>query len=752
MGHLAVLDETDVTLDTALAALDGGEFETARQLIGQMKRKPGSITDFGGYLFVLGAAKALQADQEWSEQRRRATYLVAARYLQKSRELGVPPGRESQLMTLLGQSLIQANQPQQGIEVLNESLINTAQPSARLHQLLSEAYLNLPNPDLHAALQHNEALMADDTLDQNARTAAHLRQVDILIRLAEPEQAKRSLADLEDTEDLRAIRTLLLGRIAMAEATAAALDSPQKAELLQTAIAQLREAQRLDVLNGQTTRQAMYLLGKCLELKNETSAAIAEYEHIGNSYGDTPESIVATLSKARLLQNSGQPDKALAAFRAVVESVGDPVTYANPLVPMVQLRKELRHAHATYVENHRFTEALALIDHLSSLMGPTEVAELRAITHRAWGEANMEESLDSGRHRSTAALQSEGRYHFRAAGKAYETLAELRSASRKHTDDLWNAAENYYRGHSYSHAAQVLDQYLQKEARHRRALALLRYGESQLAVGQTADAISALQECIEMHPRDANIFAARVECAKAYLVDNKPEAAEALLRANLTGDTLRPESPEWRDSLFLLGSQLHETGRYEDAIKSLQEAVTRYPNAPQALLARYTIARSYHAAAERPAEQAVKAKTENERQKNRKLRDQNLESALQQYMDVQRLITLEGRTEESELTKALLRNCYMMQGSVLFQLRRYEDARKAYANVSTLYQHEPFVLESFVHIANCWHRLNQSMNARQTIAQAKLVLERLPHNLDFKDSTNFSRQQWELLLDEMARW
>jgi TolA-binding protein len=99
-----------------------------------------------------------------------------------------------------------------------------------------------------------------------------------------------------------------------------------------------------------------------------------------------------------------------------------------------------------------------------------------------------------------------------------------------------------------------------------------------------------------------------------------------------------------------------------------------------------------------------------------------------------------------------LRNCYMMQGSVLFQLRRYEEARKAYANVSTLYQQDPFVLESFVHIANCWHRMNQTLNARQTIAQAKQVLKRLPADAKFEESTNFSRQQWNLLLDEMTKW
>jgi TolA-binding protein len=94
----------------------------------------------------------------------------------------------------------------------------------------------------------------------------------------------------------------------------------------------------------------------------------------------------------------------------------------------------------------------------------------------------------------------------------------------------------------------------------------------------------------------------------------------------------------------------------------------------------------------------------------------------------------------------------MMQGSVLFQLRRYEEARKAYANVSTLYQNEPFVLESFVHIANCWRRLNQPIKARGTIEQAKLVLQRLPPDTDFKIATNFDKQYWQILLSEMSKW
>ena len=71
---------------------------------------PEALKDFGSYLYILGAVKSYQADKEWSDDRKRATHLIAARYLQKARELGVPDEREGQLIYLLGQSLVYGNQ------------------------------------------------------------------------------------------------------------------------------------------------------------------------------------------------------------------------------------------------------------------------------------------------------------------------------------------------------------------------------------------------------------------------------------------------------------------------------------------------------------------------------------------------------------------------------------------------------------------------------------------------------------------
>jgi TolA-binding protein len=94
----------------------------------------------------------------------------------------------------------------------------------------------------------------------------------------------------------------------------------------------------------------------------------------------------------------------------------------------------------------------------------------------------------------------------------------------------------------------------------------------------------------------------------------------------------------------------------------------------------------------------------------------------------------------------------MLEGTVLFDLGRYKEAIEAYSNVSSLYPDEPFVLETFVQIANCWRRLNKDDNARGAVHQAQIVLERLPADSDFASTTIHNREEWRLLLANMSKW
>ena len=751
LAHLAVHREYPVSLDRALYALDIGEYDKAKNVIGQIERDSEIPKDFGGALFVLGAVKAFQADAEWSVDRQRSMYLMAARYLRKALVLGVPSDRENQAKFLLGLSLIRGNQPEPGINELLSILDVENIPAPEIHRLLTDAYLALPEPNLESALQHNRIHLTADSLDKVDRACALITNAELLGELGRLGEAAKQLQAIGNLAIDPARIRHLSGQLALKSALNFAEQSPKRIALLDQALADFIEAKRLDPLNGNLARMAMYWIGKCHQAKGNTKAALETYDRLSRQHGDTLESLAAMLEKASLLQAAGNSAQALAGYRLVLETVQEPVTYVNRLLPLSKLRKRLLKAHTLFLEAGQFEHSMALADQFQPVFNLVEVTEIRGQTHEQWGQTRLKEHSQSQRGYS-AALVEEGRYHLRAAGRAFESLAQLRYATREFTEDLWRAAENYFQGQSFTHATRALDKFLHHEAQLHQSMALLRLGQSQLAIGQTTEAVSTLEECIEMHPRDAVVYQARLECFHAYSQSGQQEKARQLLITNLTGDTLKPSSPEWRDSLFALGEFYHHIGNYNDAIKTLDEAVRRYPDAAQTLMARYTIARSYHSAVKKPTALARSAKTKSERQKNRKLRDQNLEEALKNYVGVQRSISMHGHRDQSEIERMLQRNCYMMQGSVLSQLKRYQEARKSYSNISTLYVNEPFVLESFVHIANCWRRLNQPIKAKGTIEQAKLVLDRFPEETDFKLATNFNRNQWQFLLDEMSDW
>ena len=90
----------------------------------------------------------------------------------------------------------------------------------------------------------------------------------------------------------------------------------------------------------------------------------------------------------------------------------------------------------------------------------------------------------------------------RAAGVAFEQLAELRFATKFYTADLWRAAEDFFQGQSFSHSVETLHKYLKYEPELRNAQALLRLGQAHLALGEIPQSISTLEECIEFHPLD----------------------------------------------------------------------------------------------------------------------------------------------------------------------------------------------------------------------------------------------------------
>lgn len=752
-----------VTIAGALEALDQDDTETARNAAGKLLTNGQlSRTDFGGPLFILGTLKYREAEAQTVPERRRNEYLIAARYLSEARAYSLPADREPMGALLLGTSLIESGQFDEGVRVLNDLAATkdfADNPIALETQyLLAETCLLKPNPDLERALRVNATLLANKNLTNEQRAAAVTQRALCLSRLERFHDARKVIAELSDSNS-NAVAALFDGMITLDEVDAKLrkLNNSDRGEArkalttdLAPALRALQKASSLDDPKGWIAQQACYQRARGLALQGDFDAALKQYARTRQLYGDSYEGLAATLGEAEVLRGKGEYEDAMLADQRMLEAYLSIPVYRSKILPIERIREHLILALNDLFKLGRFEDALALIDHFSPPFSQIEQLELRGNALEQWGKRLTSTAVDDHGRESDRAT---GLERLRAAGVAFEQLAELRFASRSYSSDLWRAAENFHQGQSFSRTITALQKYMQYEPELRNAQALLRLGQSYLALGQVPQSINSLEECIEFHPLDTSTFQARIDCAKAYWCQGQTDLAEQLLRENIDGSSLNPLSPEWKDSLFELGLLLHEKEKFEDAIDKLEEAIQRYPHDPQRLVAQFVTGESYRRWAQQMLAESQKSRSSNERQKAIELATQRLTTALSQFEEVQRTITLKTHDIHSDpLMGAMLRNCYMLEGTVLFDLGRYKEAIETYSNVSSLYPDEPFVLETFVQIANCWRQLERFDNARGAVHQAQIVLDRLPPTSDFASTTVHSREEWRTLLNSMSKW
>ena len=755
----------DLSIDVALRALDDGRFEEARAIVGRML-KSGRLErgEYGGPLFVLGAVKTYEAGNQASTERRRIDYLVASRYLKEARTYGIPLEREPHGLFMLGKSLVESGQFDEGIETLNE-LLKQKLPDDNIvvgqtHQLLASTCLFMPQPNPEKAFQHNEALLGREDLPEGVRAGSLLLRAECLTRLGRFDEARQAAALVPIDSDLGAVVALLQGKIELDEinATLQRIATQDRQKVINDSTAKiagamqfLQQAKALDKQTTRVSRQSSYYIGRCLDLQGDTAGAVKQLARTRQQFTDTLEGLAAALAEADLRRQQADYDAALVGYRRVLESFTNQATYRSVVLPLGEVRSRMMAALKHFVEQKRFADALALLEHFPPLFSRSEQLELRGDTLEQWGNQLLAQASENDPQASDD--RSAGLRHLRAAGVAFEQLAELRFATKFYTGDLWHGAETYFRGHSFSSTVRLLNQYLDYEPERRNAEAHLRLGQAHLALGQIPQSIAAFEECIEFHPLASATYQARIDCAKAYWNQGNMSRAEQLLRDNISGSALKPISREWKDSLFELGMLLHEMGRHEEAIGTLEEAVERYPQDSQRLVAQYLIGESYRRWAQELLDRVAQSRTGNERDRNREASSERLQTALAHFEEVQRTITLKTHDIHGDpLMGSMLRNCYMLEGSVLFDLGRYKEAIEAYSNVSSLYPDEPFVLETFVQIANCWRRLDRSDKARGAIQQAQIALERLPTDADFTSATALKRDEWRSLLADMSQW
>ena len=743
-------------LNVALEALDDQMYEEARELAGELESRAGlPVEQLGGPAFVLGAIAAYEAEEPGN--RERDYYLLGARYLEEARDRGFPPGRRGEGLFLLGKSLYLSGQVPASRPILRQALKADRPHRAEIHRLLAGAYFNDAKPNFSEALKHNTLFLKDRMLSAARRHQGLLQRARIFFRQDKIPQCLGALEKIPPEAKNWADAIIIRGQVLVHQARSlknkpkATREDKRKAlQKYQVAIKTLRFAQGTNTLDERADAKAMYLLGTCFLEAGDERAAWAQFDRIRTIHADSPEAWAADLQQAELARRLGRDKDAVAGYRRVLDAVTDPDYHSNPWITLDQLRTLSLAAYQGYLDSENFAPGLQLIKSFYPLFSRTRTMQMTAEAHRAWGQSLLGRA-DHLPPSEARPLQRRGRAQMRHAAVIHARLAKLRVATRQYPDDLWRSAESCMAGHDYRNAVRVLKQYLDNESRRRHPQALVFLGEALLALEQHDEALAAFRECIEFHPRAAPAFRARLLASRAHLEKGEPDPAQALLEENLNGDFLTPASKEWRDSIFALGQLFYMEGRDEEAIERLEEAVGRFPDSPPALEGRYAIANSYRRSAQATQEKLKADLVHGTRVALSKKVRALLTSALGYYRQVRE--TLMQRQETTELTRqqqSILRNCYFAVGNVLFDMNEYKASINSYSIATNRYQDRPEVLEAYVQISRAYQKLEQPLEARTTLEQAKVVLARMKNETPFEKTTNYTRSEWIDHLDWLS--
>jgi tetratricopeptide (TPR) repeat protein len=743
-----------IALAEVLAALDKQAYRDAQALAQRLQSQAGvTPEEQAGAFYVEGCIAAHDADLLWqgepSEQ-----YLVAAGYLQEAAAFGFPSGRTAYATLLCGKTLFRAGKFLACRQPLRRALPLNPELAPEIHHLLGSSYLRDADPKPGEALTENSAALAQRDLSLELKTRLLFQRAEILVALGRYVECNETLRSLAPHLQQGAEAMLLRGQALMAEArnlkvaSARPDDGKRAAEKYQQAVKDLRLAQSGDTAAGQITRKAVYLIGVCFLETGDRRAAGNQFDRAFKLFAGTPEAAAAALQRAELARQQGHFDQAMVHYHQTVDAVGNVDRYLNPWLRLDDLRTRLIAAYQQFLDAQNFGLCLEMARLVRPLFPRERSIELTAESYRAWGHSLLEQA-GHGSMAKADAIRREGRAQLRQAANTYRELAAVIVSQRRYPDELWNAVQAYLDGHDYRDAAATLKEYLRSEPHRRHAEALVSLGECMLAMEQYDEAVKVFNDCIVFHPQDAAAFRARLLASRANAEKGDLKQAETLLRENLQGELLTPESTEWRESLFDLGRLLYNAHRYEDAAARLEEAVARYPASPRTLESQYLTADSFRKIALAIEASLSQILVENTRTARAKQIRQSQELALDRFQKIQ--AALSQQQELSELTamqKAILRNSQFAAGGLLFDLGRYEESIRAYTTAANRARNTPEALEAYAQIAAAYRRLGKPLEARLVIEQAKSMLSHVKNESAFTQSTNYNRKEW---IDRLSR-
>jgi tetratricopeptide (TPR) repeat protein len=668
-----------------------------------------------GYAFVGMAGKAPPPEAEPIWRKARA-------HLEEAAKLHVPPADEIRFLYVLGKARYHTGaDPQEVIACVAPSVELGADDLFEGYRMLVDSYLRLPVPNLQAALDANKKQLDLPKIGEPLLAPARLLRGKILLRLKQPEEARKVLARIgRETPDLFVEARLL-------RAQSCQLDKLyQEAADLWQAILQDRPpppAKELD--------RNWFSLGECYGQLGRPADAVQAWQKALAQGGEGRQAAALRLGQWKLSQQ--QPAAALESFLQALAEVHSPGDYHNSLLDLTSAQQVIEEACKTFRVRGDYEGSLKLADLYRQLAPPEAAQALIAQAAEEWAKSLLERN-DPGAFKV-----------YREAAAAYGKAADLASLPADKAKWLWRSADCYLRGKDEGEAIVVLEQFLQVEIlAERRGEAWLALAMVRQSLGQEEEALNAYYKCIECNGPSG--FRARYRLAEIHIKQGKLDDAEKELEQNLDLMAQNPDLEAQKQSLFLLAGLYYQRKNYRKAALRYQELLDRYPGDPRTLKVREKLAGCYR-------NLAVQENNKQNTFPNVNQFRQYMQAAEVNYAKlVDDLNGLEGTGKATPEDEQIKQRAEFMFAQCKFDLEKYDDAAHFYDLLADRYRYRLDGLTALKQLWRCYWLLRQPPEkTREILQRIRSSLELMDDNLFKGQPEGNTRQDWLKWLEEQEK-
>ena len=548
-------------------------------------------------------------------------------------------------------------------------------------------------------------------------------------------------------------------------------DRPEEAERV------LRALRNRMTVRDDTDAASGWLLGKIVQGYSAAEIALGLFDAVCETHFDGPYVAASKLGRGECLAQLERHNEALAAYRDAAAML--PKLAANPVVDEATVLISATGWYESMRASGRLSEALGYLQVAMGLIGPDDYRrqaiyiERQADLVSALAEQDLrlaERPSERGEPGGTAlaAERAEARERARRrleqAGEDYLRLADLRTEDEAQAAAaVWKAADRFDQAGERMRSIDVLEAFVRgRPTSPRIPAALLRLGQAYQAVHRYPEAIQRYQRNVSEFLRTPAGLASIVPLAECYMAMGPSHAAEAeqtllsiLEEPPDRPPLVTPAAAEFRDALFRIADLYVETGQFERAIVRLEEALSRYPEDPRILRARYRLAEAYRKSAAQISAALAEAKDLAPRDQLAAELHRRLQRARQLYDEV--IAASDGRAPasrpaggERELQDAYVRLSYLYRADCLFDElehgggtpQGYAEAIRLYEQAAWRFRSDPAALSAYVQIVHCYLRLGDLAHARTTLERARWILRGIPDSPEVWRVPGESKKTW----------